>query len=62
MARVLIEAGQVKGIEMEDGEIAEAPIIAMAVGTSRMRALLDPLPAELEAPLAYSDQLGHREA
>jgi hypothetical protein len=55
--RVLIEDGTVVGVLMKDGTQLVAPVVAIATGNPRIPRLLDPLPPEVEAPLAYSSQL-----
>jgi len=52
--QVLVEGEQARGGVFADGTEVRAPIVALATGNSRIPALLDPLPPELEAPLAYS--------
>ena len=54
VAQVLTDGGRVGGVVMEDGVEVRAPIVAIATGNKRISALLDPLPPEVEEPLAYS--------
>lgn len=52
--RILIEAGAVVGVEMVDGTIARAPVVAIATGNGRIPAILDPIPSEIGDALAIS--------
>jgi len=52
--RIIIEQDVVRAVEMEDGRIADAPDISLAVGAPRLRALLERLPEEFVQPLAYA--------
>lgn len=54
---VIIEDGVARGVLFEDGSDVTAPVVAMAVGNARLPALFDPLPPELEAPLAASTDM-----
>lgn len=52
--QIITEDGVATGVLFEDGSEVSAPVVALAVGNSRLPGILDPLPAELEAPLASS--------
>jgi hypothetical protein len=52
--QVLIEGGQVAGVEMQDGTRAVAPLVAIATGNGRIPALLDPIPEEIQEALSIS--------
>jgi phytoene dehydrogenase-like protein len=51
VTQILIEDGTARGVVLRDGTEVRAPQVAIATGNSRLRAILDPLPAELEEPL-----------
>jgi hypothetical protein len=60
-ARVLVEDGRVAGVALKDGTEVRAPAVALACANNRIRALVDPLPPELEAPLGYRAGAERRE-
>jgi phytoene dehydrogenase-like protein len=52
--QILVEDDQVGGIVLADGREVRSSMVAVATGNSRIPNLFESLPAELEAPLAYS--------
>ncbi|MCV7231724.1 FAD-binding protein [Mycobacterium branderi] len=56
---ILMKNGRADGIAMDDGTEARAPIVAFACGNDRIAKLLDPIPPELEASIAYSEKTTH---
>ena len=59
--RVLTEGDRVRGVLMADGTEVNAPMVAIATGNPRIRALLDPLPPEAVEPLAFSEQHAYQD-
>jgi hypothetical protein len=54
--------GRVGTVVLDDGIEVGAPMVALASGNPRIAELLDPIPPEVEAPLAYShDNLRHKD-
>lgn len=54
--KVLVEGDKARGVVLVDGTEMRAPVVAIACGNSRIAGILDPLPDEVQAPLAYSEQ------
>ncbi|HEY1652954.1 MAG TPA: hypothetical protein VGG09_13805 [Acidimicrobiales bacterium] len=61
VARVETDGGRVGTVVLEDGREAKAPLIAIATGNARFAGILDALPPELEAPLAFAEQFKPRD-
>jgi len=59
--RVLVESGAVTGVQMTDGRVAHAPVVALAAGNTRIPAYFDELPPELGAPLAKEARFKHQQ-
>lgn len=53
--------GRIGSVVMQDGTEVQAPHVVMACPTARIATLLDPIPPELEAPLAYGDEVAHQD-
>jgi hypothetical protein len=52
--RVIVEGGSVQGVAFVDGTHIDGSTVAIATGNGRIPGLLDPLPEEVVAPLAYT--------
>ena len=53
VAKVIIENDRACGVVFQDGTEVRGRNVALATATKRLSSLLDPLPPELEAPVAY---------
>ena len=57
VARVLIEDGQAAGVELHDGTVARARAVALATGTTRVPALVQPVPDDVTPAVDYARSL-----
>lgn len=54
VSRVLIEDGRAAGVEMEDGSVARARVVALSCGTSRVPKILPTIHPEVQAAIDHA--------